>query len=501
MGLALQGVRGTRTVTRARAGSGRAAFESVIGFRARFPEVSNANVQANTQAYIPISHNVSRIKLVWANFRLANNSAFELGNNGALDVICSVSNDTGGSWTQASFPVAVQVGGDPKVGRAPAVSSAGATSEVGVVTTDWINKSCGPATPLLVRGFLQNASGLMHVAARDSVNGDLLRLAASGLTDLTLGGTITHNGGTTYIPPCAVLGETTDGGIIIVGDSIYWGVANAAPRDSNYREGIVGPGLPTDKAWLRLASPGIQATDWVTKAPGRLTLMSKGAILINGLGVNDLIEVSARTAAQLSTDYQTIAGYATNARKKIACTITPRTSDTTTGYTTTAAQTASLGNNTGADGAAGGARLNWNNNYVRAIAIPGYTDYIDVASVFEDTATKTKWEASARARSVTDAAATAASTQVTSATANFAAADQYYAIRVAGAGAAGAQLLNFMNTITNSTTIQLPANASTTVTGATAHIGGRPYDGLHPTRGAEGEMSGHSIFTGKFTLT
>lgn len=74
-------------------------------------------------------------------------------------------------------------------------------------------------------------------------------------------------------------------------------------------------------------------------------------------------------------------------------------------------------------------------------------------------------------RRVGDAAMTATSAQLTSATAGFTAGDVGKKILVDGAGVAGAPLVTTVSGYTNATTVQLAAAASTTVAGKTAEMG------------------------------
>jgi hypothetical protein len=72
---------------------------------------------------------------------------------------------------------------------------------------------------------------------------------------------------------------------------------------------------------------------------------------------------------------------------------------------------------------------------------------------------------------VNDGAITTGTATLTSATAGFTAADVGKLCYVAGAGAAGAQLATTISAFTNSTTVTLAANASTTVSGAAVDYG------------------------------
>jgi hypothetical protein len=98
------------------------------------------------------------------------------------------------------------------------------------------------------------------------------------------------------------------------------------------------------------------------------------------------------------------------------------------------------------------------------------------------------------ARTVIDAAITASDATLTSATAAFTAGDVGKAVTVVGAGANGARLVTTIASYTNSTTVELTATASTTVTNAWVTIGTRDQNitligGLWD-RGANGTTGG-----------
>lgn len=79
-------------------------------------------------------------------------------------------------------------------------------------------------------------------------------------------------------------------------------------------------------------------------------------------------------------------------------------------------------------------------------------------------------------RSVTDGAITAADTTLTSATAAFTSADVGRGVTVAGAGAAGADLVAEIASVTNGTTVELNVAAGTTVTGAAVDVSQIRFD-------------------------
>jgi hypothetical protein len=220
-----------------------------------------------------------------------------------------------------------------------------------------------------------------------------------------------------------------------------------------------------------------------------------------GYGVNDLF--SGRTAAQIQQDLLTLAArcLARGVVKVIIPTLTPRASSTDR-WTTVGNQTANTTNSMDTN------RVT-HNTWVRAggpidpvtlapVAVgtagallfgkPGHPigGYIEVADAVESARNSGKWAIPAATRSVNDAAATAGSQTVTSATANFTGADVGKCVNIAGAGSSGADFAQVILSVTNSTTVLLAnSNAGslpvTTVSGAQLVIGAMTNDGIHPS--------------------
>jgi hypothetical protein len=108
----------------------------------------------------------------------------------------------------------------------------------------------------------------------------------------------------------------------------------------------------------------------------------------------------------------------------------------------------------------------------------GYHELADAAETARNSGI---WKTGA-IRTVTDAAISNSSSTLTSATAAFTSADVGKAVAVSGAGAAGGIMNATILGVTNGTTISLDTNASATVSGAMAKIGGiYVYDGTHPS--------------------
>jgi hypothetical protein len=104
--------------------------------------------------------------------------------------------------------------------------------------------------------------------------------------------------------------------------------------------------------------------------------------------------------------------------------------------------------------------------------------YIETADTVETARNSGLWKVG---RIVTDAAMTAGQGVLTSATANFTAADVGKVVGVAGAGSAGGMYINDITVVNSATSVNVRFSASTTVTNARAAIPVYTQDGIHPS--------------------
>jgi hypothetical protein len=104
--------------------------------------------------------------------------------------------------------------------------------------------------------------------------------------------------------------------------------------------------------------------------------------------------------------------------------------------------------------------------------------YLEVADCIESARDSGKWKIADRV--VTNAAITTGTATLTSTTANFTSADIGKCVIIAGAGAAGVDLVGTILSINSSTSVAITQVASVTVSGATCVIGAWTADGVHP---------------------
>lgn len=117
-----------------------------------------------------------------------------------------------------------------------------------------------------------------------------------------------------------------------------------------------------------------------------------------------------------------------------------------------------------------------------------------IASVWFDRFDTRVYGAVADAREVMDAAITNGDATLTSATASFVAGDVGKSIGIEGAGATGLPLVTTILSITNSTTVELAANASATVSNARLVIGTDNTDAIQDAIDAAASTGGGKVY-------
>jgi lysophospholipase L1-like esterase len=336
-----------------------------------------------------------------------------------------------------------------------------------------------------------------------SVNSSDLTATGAGATGLS-GGVIKQSWG-----PVAITGTPTGPGIpksvVVMGDSIAQGAEDGSHLSQ--------AGYASAKPWWSGGGPFRRALSGgnagvVTVAIGsdlqtqfltnnyhfhRAQVIQFARYCVNEYGHNDL---GSRTVAQLQADLLT-QGKRNLARgivKNFLTTLLVQTSSTDRWRTTTNQTHTTWESN----------RVT-HNNWVRAggpidpvtfaavaVGTSGallfgqlghpYAGFLEVTDTVETARDSGYWKPPQR--TVTDAAATAASSTVTSATASFTSADVGLGIILVGAGAAGADYIGQIDTVTNSTTVTVVAtvgNPATTVSAALLLIGTYTSGGVHPT--------------------
>jgi len=151
-----------------------------------------------------------------------------------------------------------------------------------------------------VRAFLQCSGGIPFLSpvdngatfvtncGRDEANGERFQFAASGLTDLTMGGTITSttDGGRYGWRPVGIIAKTRRASITFIADSRVMGLADFY-NDGSYNVGELARAIGPSFAYINDGIAGQSTTSWLASNPLQLALAQFCSHKIPQLAIND----------------------------------------------------------------------------------------------------------------------------------------------------------------------------------------------------------------------
>jgi hypothetical protein len=305
-------------------------------------------------------------------------------------------------------------------------------------------------------GIIYGSSSLSSAALGDK--------AAIGGAKALLGTAFAGSAGGNVFGPFAGVAATRRPAVASIGDSRL--ATAGATSGAGVFVGHVANAVAGQIGHLNLASGGSQVAVLATEAGfarRKLYLPYASHAVQNG-GVNDY-NVGTSAAAILAAR-DTVRSYAP-ALRWFETTMEPR-STSSDGWTSTTGQTPSANEAT---------RVAVNAAVRRGRA--GFEGWFEIADRFESARDTGRWAVGDNMRAVTDAAMTAGSAVLSSASAAFSAGDVGATVYVPGAGASGGALTSAITSVQSVTGVTLATTASTTVSNASARIGGLTSDGLH----------------------
>lgn len=279
----------------------------VIATRGYVPSmIDNTNLQFNSQQCQFMRTSGVSLQIVVPNWYVVQGGA-ETNSGGTL-TLTAAANDNGGTLT------AFKWGGNSSI-----VIANGANG-----IPDPLTLSYSAGDTVCIRLFGTASAGRVYsINNLTTALGDALNVAPSGLSDLTLGGTITTNASPNFFGPVAIIGQTPQPTVAIIGDSICHGTGDTV--DSTGDMGSIARSVGPTFAYMNLCVGSDEAHLFVASHSKRAALVSAYATsLINAEGRNDLN--ASRTAAQLEADMSTIAGLFPTIATQIATTIVPTSS-------------------------------------------------------------------------------------------------------------------------------------------------------------------------------
>jgi hypothetical protein len=371
------------------AGSGAppAAFSGLVATNCRLARSTNGNSFCQMRTAHKAVANISALMVVpVTNFTAANAPESGQGNGGTATVEVAIE-DASGNVTRITFPSAVQSAGNPNVGLIPAA---------GLIFSDKVTLTVPIAAgaTFYVRQLFNNNNGLFFIP--EAITGSSGKaggtLAAVGGNLVTSTGAIpsenmTGNG--LAMPPCMIIGDTTAPAVAILGDSKAYGFGTTGAGDG--REGIICRNFPANTyAFLNLAHPGRQASDFAAGATATSALWPYFNRFIIDLGYNDILTNGA-SAATTSAAMTTLIGLLPAAAKKTITTLTAN-STSTNSWATAGAQTTSPNN----------AKRVTYNALVRAGSITGVNNgYLEIGDCLETARDSGIWVTTGAANAIT----------------------------------------------------------------------------------------------------
>lgn len=347
--------------------SNAAAYEGVISTRNQLMEaVSRNSHSANSRAAGYTFQTVGRLRVVLQNF-LSDESS----------VGCSVTYTASIEYPAGTFTRLLFNGVAPVT-----------LPDISIQSSDYVTLPVPipPGTPFWTHLHAVSTCGIPFQVIMFSHGraGDSFQVCACyDLPDNTMGGA---GGGTSiigFIPPIAVIGETSLPTYVVWGDSIEWG-AGSQPMDDHGNVGPVSRSLGAQFAHMKFARSGEDMPPIVSGHNSlRRPLLKYASASVNALGVNDFVSIGTSTMVM---NNQTIAGWSQAAfpgGQQFAIAFTMRDRSTTGQWTTLAEQYIAAAPYQEQN------RINYNTG-CRA-GFPWLTGCFDIASKVESSLNSGKW--------------------------------------------------------------------------------------------------------------
>lgn len=340
------------------------------------PNAVNAAASA-TQSMCRSSHTsvaaITDIALAYGNYYSRNWNggtapAADTGPGGSATVTASVEYPAG-TFTQIKFS------GSPT----------GTIADNSLIVSDSVAVSIPANTQFWVRTYFQCAAGTVYTGEGVfSFAGEASHVGTSGITDQTLGGTISNVSGF-MCAPMAIIGTSSKPAVAIIGTSIAAGVGNTL-QPTDHRHGFQK--WLTASPCINLAQGGASTLDWISNHPNHILMLPYCTAMVTDHGTNDYtITDTATCIARLQTLYALMPS-----RQIFQTTMLMRVASSSDNWTTL------NGQNTG--GVANEPGRKTLNRAIRA-GIPGMTGYFDVDSVLESSFESGLWRVAADSHSNT----------------------------------------------------------------------------------------------------
>ena len=258
-------------------------------------------------------------------------------------------------------------------------SASGTVTDGGQLTSDQTTIAIPRGALFWIRVFYQNTAGIIFSSSTGGPNvenGGILRFGASGVTDQTMGGTITSSTSTSIFTPLAIIGTTTQRSFALIGTSRNWGYLDSK-QGSNADVGNLARSIGKFAGYANLGVGGDRFDYFIASHTNRVAIAQYASDAIIEHGINDL--TAGRALASILADQQTLRGYLPSSMKVNCVTVEP-VSTSSDSWATTTNQTINSNNPT---------RVLFNNAQ-RALPA-GFATCLDIADVVESGRDSGKW--------------------------------------------------------------------------------------------------------------
>ncbi|RWI35452.1 hypothetical protein [Mesorhizobium sp.] len=334
---------------------------------------STTNKQANSRTHHFARDHITALKIELPNWYWVRSTAGPETNGGGNITYKASIEYPAGVFTQVTFS-----------GATSAIVASGAS-----VLSDFVNVNIPKGASFWVRVYAVAATAIVFTDGnagfpqRDDANGEAYAYAASGVSDLTMGGTITSNivgGADPIFCPSAIVAQTRNPSVLIIGDSRDWGFNDLydASGDLGDLARSIGPAF----GYINVAGSGDKFSAFISVSAKRRALAQYCSHVVIGDAINALRSGGSgqnKTAAAVLAELQTVLGFFPDKRCFTTTLGGPNTTSTDN-WATVENQTVN----------ANSAQIIAYNDAIRA-GVPGCIGYFEIADQVESARNSGKW--------------------------------------------------------------------------------------------------------------
>lgn len=267
-------------------GSARPSYTGVVTTRCSLPTTfDGTNKQCMSRSEHISRDTISSLQLVLPNWRV---NTTEVGSGAASTFTASIEYPAG-TFTQVLF------GG----------SASGTAADGANLVSDSVSVSIPKNTEFWVRIYCTNSSGILYSVRGNANVGDRIQLGVSGVSDVTMSGTVPNGSPASCMFPCAIIGSTQRISVALIGTSRTGGggdTQSTTPADLGFMARSIGPGF----GYINEGITGDTAAAFVQSNTNRVALANNYCShVVVEYGVNDTV-TTAGNRTTLETNMQTI---------------------------------------------------------------------------------------------------------------------------------------------------------------------------------------------------